>query len=307
MFNFLSKSISPKWQFQKPGNLWRMLFLESDRLIIEHRSSQEKKASYILLDQQSGAPVWENFVLTHSGGDEAGSPVGEAWWVGMEYVLGNTVYFHSYSDKNNPEHSGIWALDSSSKTVLWERVDLSFICAINNNKFLCYQEKNAGGFAERTFLTVDPYTGQDILNIGFDVSKANRLRDEGKTLEEVQEVQLPQTFQTQSPEFKNIIQSNTLKVNPEFLVAGIDLVEGASHKIYGFHEQTNAMVKNASGLPVKALNYNLEVYDEHNRIYRDVLGKAMSGLIMDGFFMKDGALYYVRERDTLVKVDLARN
>jgi hypothetical protein len=307
MFNFLSKQIKPQWQYQKSGNLWRMLFLEDQKLIIEHRSSTEKKVSFVLLDQKSGKPEWDDFILYTSGSDQQGKPVGDGWWVGMEYVLKDTVYFHSYSNPNNPEHMGIWAVDTKSKHTLWAREDLTFICANQDNTFLCYQETNAEGFAERKFLIVDAQNGDIKNDLGFDVEKANTLRNSAYNLEQLQNVILPHNNDTDSSSAEQLISQKKLKVKPERLISGLDLIVENPFTIVGFHEQTDLMVNTSAGTPVQALNYELRLYNENSLIYSDSLGKAMSGLIMDGFFLTNKTLYYVKERDTLVCVALEQD
>ncbi len=306
MFNFLSRQAKPKWQFQKPGNLWRMLFLNHQRVIVEHRSNQEKLTSYVLLDQNSGQPLWDNFTLKYSKGEKSGQPVGDGWWVGLEYVRNNTVYFHSYSDPNNPEHLGIWAMDTSTQNIIWERPELSFICAKNQDEFLCYLETNSGGFAERSFFIIDAKTGADIENLGFDVEKANAVRHSSQTLEEMQRVQLPYAFTPESQQFRELLSKNTLNVKSERLISGVDVIINNAYEIIGYHEQTDLMVNTAAGLPIQALNYVITITKSNKTVYNDFLGKAMSGMIMDGFFLRENNLFYVRERDTLICLDLAR-
>ncbi len=306
MFNFLSRQAQPKWQFQKPGNLWRMLFLNHQRVIVEHRSNQEKLTSYVLLDQNSGRPLWDNFTLKHTKGEKSGQPVGDGWWVGLEYVRNNTVYFHSYSDPNNPEHLGIWAMDTSTQTIIWERPELSFICAKNQDEFLCYLETNSGGFAERSFFIIDAKTGADIENLGFDVEKANAIRHSSQTLEELQRVQLPYAFTPESQQFRELLSKNSLNVKPERLISGVDVIISDAYEIIGYHEQTDLMVNTATGLPIQALNYVITITKSNKTVYNDFLGKAMSGMIMDGFFLRENNLFYVRERDTLICLDLER-
>ncbi|MDW8467222.1 MAG: hypothetical protein RML35_13980 [Chloroherpetonaceae bacterium] len=62
---------------------------------------------------------------------------------------------------------------------------------------------------------------------------------------------------------------------------------------------------NQAGLRVQALNYKLFVLDEKQAIiYEDILGAQMSGLLVDGFFMRQNRLYYVKETNMLCAVEL---
>lgn len=304
MLGLFNKKLKPKWEFTKSGNLWRALFLaESNKIIGEHRGQTERKASFFLLDNETGKSVWEDFVLHHSAGKNAGKAVGEAWWVGLEGVYKHLAYLHSYQDPSVPEHMGLWALDTHTKTISWERPDAAFISMTKDHKILAYKEILVGGFAERCFVLLDPMSGEDVADLGQDTAQATELRNESFGLDESQDVSLPTHYDQKTEGFADVFETVRKHSNLQRVISGFDIIHENNRTILGYHEQTNMLVNTQAGIPVQALNYTVKVIDSDKVIFEDIIGKGMSGLLMDGFFTRNGHLYYVRERDTLCCIE----
>ncbi|NTW49957.1 MAG: DUF4905 domain-containing protein [Chlorobiales bacterium] len=305
MLGLFKKKLKPKWEFTKPGNLWRAMFLaDSNKIIGEHRGQTEKKASFFLLDNATGSLVWDNFVLLHSGGPNSGKLVGDGWWIGLEMIYKHLVLLHSYVDPSVPEHMGLWALDSNTKSISWERPDISFISMTRDNKILAYKEILVGGFAERSFVLLDPMTGEELENLGQDGHRATLLRDQSFGLDESQEVNLPTQYTEKTEGFAEVIEAVQKHSNLQRVIAGFDIIHQNDRIILGYHEQTNMLVNTQAGVPVKSLNYTIKVIESDKVVFEDIIGKGMSGLLMDGFFTRNGHLYYVRERDTLCCIEV---
>lgn len=305
MLGLFKKKLKPKWEFTKSGNLWRALFLaDSNKIIGEHRGQTEKKASFFLLDNETGALVWEDFVLQHSGGPIAGKPIGDGWWVGLEGVYKHLAYLHSYEDPSVPEHMGLWALDTHTKTISWERPDTAFISMTREHKILAYKEVPVDGFAERSFVLLDPLSGKELEDLGKNSAHATLLRDQSFALDESQEVNLPTHYDQKTEGFTDVLETVQKHSNPQRVIAGFDIIHQNDRTILGYHEQTSMLVNTQAGIPVQALNYTVKVIESDKVVFEDTIGKGMSGLLMDGFFTRNGHLYYVRERDTLCCIEV---
>lgn len=301
MLGLFKKRLKPLWQFTKPnGWIWRALFVGDDYLIGEFRQSGARKASFFLLNAQTGALLWDNFILT----DAAQKPIGDGWWVGMETVYKGLVYFHGYYSPNVPEHLGIWAIEPSTKTLKWVRPDLGYLC-ITHGKMVALRNVLVEGYAERSFLSLDPLTGEVIDNFGQNAQEVNRLRDAAPNLLSEQEVNLPEQVAESSPKFREVAALAQDATQASRVIGAFDVLTHQELTLIGYHEQTNQMVTNQAGAKVLGLNYKFFVLDsKKNVIYSDVLGALMSGLLVDGFFVRRNRLYYVKERGTLCAIDL---
>ncbi|RFM25358.1 MAG: DUF4905 domain-containing protein [Candidatus Thermochlorobacter aerophilum] len=303
MFGLLRKRLKPLWQFGKPhGWIWRALFVGDDYLLCEFRQSTQRKASFFLLDNRTGTLIWDDFILTDTVSQK---PIGDGWWVGMETAYHGLVYFHGYYSPNIPEHLGIWAIEPLTRTLKWARPDLGYLCIVHN-KMVALRNIMVEGYAERAFLTLDPMTGEMLEDFGQNATTVNALRQQAPSLLAEQEVVLPEHLTDSSSEFMQATNLVRMVAPHARIIGGLDILPHQDKIILGYHEQTNQMVSTPAGTKVLGLNYHLFVFDHQRHVvYSDLLGTQMSGLLVDGFFVRHHRLYYVKERNMLFAIDLS--
>ncbi len=303
MLNLFKKTCSPVWLFHKPGMIWLSQFLDNGNLIIEHRTGSrratfsERKVSFLLLDALTGQPLWENFMLK----DDAGNAIGDGWWVGLELVYENLFYLHSYVAPHIPEHRGLWAFDATSARLVWKHESVSFVSR-SGGELLVYRPADSEALAERRYFILDALTGETLRAVS--TAEAHAFRNQSQDLATAQGVTLPTRHDETSPDFERIQSLAEKATSAKNIVAGYDCLELGTTTLLGYHEQTEKTVLTPNGLPVKALTYKLFVLKEGKPIYHDTLGEAMSGWLVDGFFVRKNRLYYTKHQDTLVALDL---
>lgn len=302
MFNLFKKKLTPKWSFQKSGTIWLSQFFDDGNMLIEHRTGaprgqSDRAVSFLLLDSESGKPLWQDFILR----TEQGEAQGEGWWIGLELLYNNLFILHGYVAPRIPEHRGLWAIDKISRKLIWKNESVGYVCRVGE-ELLVSRPLDGDGFAEREFLVLNANTGFDLRKL--DNAAADDFRNQADDFAMLQGVILPQRQNEFSPNY-NALKLLAQKVSSvKNLVAGIDVIEHDNKTVLGFHEQTEKVVLNQGGAPVKALSYKLLLLENNNVVYDDTLGEQMSGLLTDGFFLRQNRLYYTKERDTLVAVDL---
>lgn len=301
MLGLFKKRLKPLWQFHKPnGLIWRALFLEPSYLIGEFRERNARHTSFFLLDTDAGQLIWDNFVLT----DAAARPIGDGWWVGMETVYRGLVLFHGYYSPNVPEHLGIWAFDPLTKTMRWARPDLGYLCIVDD-LLVAVRNVLVEGYAERAFLALNPLTGDVVEDFGQNAAAVNTLRERAPNLLQEQNITLPEHITEQSPNFALVAKLAHAHTGAQRVVAGFDVLTYQGKTLLGYHEQTSQWVTSQSGQRVQALNYKLFVLDNKQAIiYEDLLGVQMSGLLVDGFFVRQNRLYYVKDTNILCAIEL---
>src|SRR3989304_2231091 len=104
---FKAGKIRPAWQYKTDGQLWRILFSESARIVGEDRNEEKKEVTFFCLDEMSGEVLWNRVRLK------------EHWWIGIETLYDGIVYLHEYVKPDLPQHHKIIALDLESGERPW--------------------------------------------------------------------------------------------------------------------------------------------------------------------------------------------
>lgn len=112
MFMLLSRGgkrgkLQPVWRFAVDGMIWRIVITAGDKVVGESRNPETRQVRFFCLDALSGSPFWK------------GRTFGEQWWMGIEAVCGEIIFFHKYATPSLPEHRSIIAVDAASAEVLW--------------------------------------------------------------------------------------------------------------------------------------------------------------------------------------------
>ena len=153
--------IKKKYTHDNGRPIWRILPTETGKLIIEEREKDNKQVYFNCLNIESGKKIFKNFQLE------------EKFWIGIEALYNDVIYFHKFVKPDMPQHVGIIAMDLNEKKILWENVNNSFLF-IWKEKVYAYQQM----FEGRKYFSIDYKTGNLLEDFGDDAGKINELKKE---------------------------------------------------------------------------------------------------------------------------------
>lgn len=267
----------PQWRYCPPRNAmpWKIMFLEPDLLVSENRQRKTGKTFFSCLSLESGKEVQREFDLEASvqGVAEQGL------MAGLETTRGNLFYVHGYED-NSPEHRGIWAVDPLRNGIVWARPEAAFVANLQDG-MLVYASGSFAGFPERSYYLLDAQNGEVLEAIGEDALKANSMRREALSDENMQQVILPE-------------------------LAGHDRIlpglSGKEFAEYIEHEGLRITVIHSAGKSGEGFDATITVFRDGAIIYQDSLAKNATLPCMNYFLLRNVTLYYIRDMNELISV-----
>ncbi len=267
--------LEKKYEFSHDRQLWRLIPDESGKIIIEERDTETKEVFFNCLDINSGNEIFSSFRME------------EKFWIGVETIYKEIIFFHKYQKPEMPGHKGIIAFDIASRETLWINSELSFLF-IKNEKVYCFKPL----FEGRKFYTLNYKTGEILEDLGNAAESVNKLMEEENSPEKYKDYVFPEVFdsaQNISDEAKNIINS----FREERVIAGkIDFAVYSSLLIFNAHEVMS---------DGKLCNI-FRAYDIENKtlLFDQILNKSSETFIPDSFFIKDDLLFILIEKVSLV-------
>ncbi|NTW53294.1 MAG: DUF4905 domain-containing protein [Chlorobaculum sp.] len=259
------------WHGGKDAIIWQLMF-GGDTVMGIKRFAQERKASFFCLEASTGRVLCDDFALTT--GDESETLVGDGWMIGLETVHTGLLFCHAFQP-GSPEHLGIWAVDLPASRIAWSRPDLAFTANLGD-ALLAYRSIVFAGFPEREYYLLDPLTGREIEHLGTAHERPNQLRDAAESEEARQGILLPEgAFDDQGH------------------VERIDL--GASSVTV-----RHRLESGAEGIPGWVAM--LSVAEGDRLIHDEVMASGEPMPVFNSFLMKEGRLYYIKEREYLVSL-----
>lgn len=285
---FVKNKLKPYISFSQKGNIWRLYFSNEDIIFCETRDMGSKETLFASINYKTKQIYLSDFQLS------------EKWWISVEAVTDNTVYFNRFKTPELPEHMGIISADAKTGKIKWENKDLTFLFAEANDVY-AYKEQ----FEREIFYKLnadngsieETYEDEKIAESLLELKKFNEERIFTGFLYPVIFVKGNEL----DPRIENYLTEKIKQVNYQ---GEIEYMDYGNLLIYNFHEDRGI---NPKDLTVHNLTNKLEIFDFNaNRIiHTETLNTDSVNYVPDSFFMKDGFLFYVKEKKELISIDLS--
>ncbi len=273
-------SLEAAWTYSAKATLWRLLPSREGFLVGEDRDTVGKKVSFFCLDQRSGRVCWSD-VRFH-----------ESWWIGVETIHRDTVFLHEYAAPDMPDHKKIAALDLATGRVLWRNDELTFVVAHEDKVYASQTVRD-----ERKFFELDRLNG-------------NRLREiDGGYLSVLREtipadrydfIEYPTLYAERDETLAPFRKWIDIAVGKAAGVIQTEYIPGEDAVAVCYYELAPS--------PGEGFFQHLAVVSrpEERVIFRDTLSRRAQAPVSDTFFLIGSSLYYIREKSTLIALDLSR-
>jgi outer membrane protein assembly factor BamB len=272
----------PAWQFQTAGQVWRILFSDSGRIVGEDRDDEKKEVTFFCLDEVSGEMLWR------------GVKFDERWWIGIETIYAGIVYLHEYVKPDLPQHQKIIALDIQTGKLLWRNDELQPLF-VTGGKF--YAAKSS--FERRVFYELNPATGE----VERELSEGNEnplfLREREGVLH--QDFTFPEVLGRGPSGESELELTMRSYCEPDKVVGNIEYVHRDDLLFFNYHERSSPLSVDP---PILKNTFIVVSMKRSRALYSEVLNEKVHAPTPDSFFLKDSQLFYVKNKSLLVAIRL---
>lgn len=258
--------LKKKYRFDNKRQIWRIIPTNSGKLIIEERESEQKQVYFHCIELTSGKKILQDFQLD------------DKFWVGIESVKDDYIYFHKFAKPDMPKHKGIFAFDIKTKKIFWENSNLTFQFMFRDKMYAYVEE-----FGGKKFFALNLQDGTVEDELGDNPLLINELRDQSIADNIPAGYLFPEVFSSDS-----LIENNTFdlisSLKTDFMISGqIEYLLKNGLLMMSFH------TVNEKG----KLNNIFKAVDLSGRKYilEEVLNKDTSLFYTDSFFVKDDFLF----------------
>jgi hypothetical protein len=267
-------SIKKNYSFTTKRNIWRLIPSKSGYLVIEERDMDSREVFFNCLKISDGKILFKNLQLE------------EKYWVGIEAISKDVIFFHKFRKPDMPGHKGIYAVDILSQALIWQNDDLIFLLA-KDDKVYAYQTT----FEGRQYFLLDGLTGRIISEFGGEVDEINKLREESMQNDFSNDFLFPGIFNRneENSDIENIFS----RLSADKKITGaINWLKLNDHLMFNFHEA------NSDG----TFNNYFEVFDISKKkvILKEVLNSNSTKLALESFFVINDLLFLLFEKTKLV-------
>jgi hypothetical protein len=146
------------YSFSNKRQIWRLI-PAGDNLIIEERHAGTREVFFSCINLHTGKILFRDY-----------QPV-EKFWIGIEAVHQDVVYFHKFAKPDMPGHKEIIAVDLNSLETLWSTSRYSFLFAYEGKIYSFINQ-----FEGKKYFILDYKTGEIIQSFNDKDLDINELR-----------------------------------------------------------------------------------------------------------------------------------
>ena len=257
------RSLTQAWKYRADGEIWRIYPTGTDLLFGEDRETGTKKTGFFSLNRHTGDRYW------------SGEKVHE-WWVGVEGVIGETLFLHGFATPDMPMHRGIVAINGRTGEQVWENPDLCFEYGTNNSVIA-----SSGAAGSKTLFMLEAGTGDVVTEWkeGLDVGP-----------------DAPDVFPEQTIRYPELLtdpdQSKFREYLPSFSGPS-SIIEESGYSIVACRDK-----------PVGEQRILIFDSGTGEELYRNRITSEEGLFIPDSFLVQESMLYFVKDRKELIAVKL---
>ncbi|MEI7812948.1 MAG: DUF4905 domain-containing protein [Ignavibacteria bacterium] len=268
-------TVTHRYTYTNNRQLWRLLLSDTNKLIVEDRDTEQKQVYFNCLDAATGKDIFRNYQLK------------ETFWVGIEVIYKDIIYFHKFVKPDMPEHKHVIALDIKTQQVLWENDRYSFLFIYDDKVCMFRSEFNG-----KSYFAFDYLTGELVEELGNDPMEIDILQRNSQSADQYKDYLFPDRFHdgvALDKAAKSIIHSYS---------DGFEIAGSLEYAIYQELLMFNYYTKISKGnLINRFIAYDLH---KNKKVFEHILNSEAKAFVPDSFFMKDNLVFILKEKTNLL-------
>ncbi|MDP4174413.1 MAG: DUF4905 domain-containing protein [Bacteroidota bacterium] len=266
--------IKQRYAFTNNRQLWRILISGTNKVIVEDRDVDHKQVFFNCLQAETGNFIFRNLQLE------------EKFWIGIEVIYKDIIYFHKFAKPDMPNHKEIIAFDINSQKILWKNDSYAFLF-VHDDKVYTYKPK----FEGRNFYALDYLSGEELESLGDDAFAINQIRNSINIEEEYKDYLFPNIFSDDT-----IIDIDTkqiiLDLSGGFEIQGnIEFIRYKDILLFNYYAKASEKI---------FINRFIAVDTSKRKIiFEEILNSTANAYVPDSFFMKDNLVFLLKEKKEL--------
>ncbi len=267
--------IKKLYTYETKQHVWRILLTDAGQFVIETRDIETKEVFFNCIDIETGKPLFKDYQPE------------EKYWVGIETIYKDVIFFHKYAKPDLPGHKEIFCFDIAAQKILWKQGAYTFLF-VYNDQVICAADTFEGWH----FYALDYKTGEVVTDYGENAAQINSLRNLAEDEKDYSLYKFPEKITKEI--IKKIEEETVIKDT----LRSLDIIGDVEYTYYEDLFLMNYHYKIAGGL---MQNKFTAVDLERNKIiFNEILNSEAKAFVPDTFFVHRNILILLKERNQII-------
>lgn len=274
-FQGISMKLKKLYSFSDGNQVWRILLSGSEKFLFETRDTDKKQAYFHSHEIFTGKSIFKNFQPE------------EKYWIGIEAIHNDIIYFHKFTKPDMPGHKAIIAVDINSQKVLWQNESYAFMF-IYDDKVYGFVEK----FEGKSYAALDYKSGEIIEDMGNDQTEISRIKNLADEASDYSDYLFPEIFNGKFEIRSGVVSAIENEANNIEITGNIEYTIYEKMLLMNFHSKAKAD---------KLQNIFVAVdLDTGEKIFSEILNSNVNAVAPDSFFVFKNILVLLQEKKNIL-------
>jgi|GEM_PF-2069863 len=267
--------IKPFFSFSNNRQIWRILFSGKNRLVVEERDIDKQQAFFNCIETESRRIIFKDYQFE------------EKFWIGIEAVNKEIIYFHRYQRPDMPYHIGIIAFNIDNQKILWEKKDLNFEFASDT---LVYA--SVSSLDNKKYFILNSDSGEVVEEFS-ELERIELIKKQNSHEQNYQDYIIPGLEQKLHGNYQQLVN---------IVTKGKKILGNIENAVYGKYLLCSFHVE----VDTKSLEQHFFLIDINRKktIFAEKTGEQLKAFRVETFFIKSGVLYLIKNKNELLFFDL---
>lgn len=263
------------YSFSDGNQVWRILLSGSEKFLFETRDTDKKQAYFHSYEIFTGKSIFKNFQPE------------EKYWIGIEAVHNDIIYFHKFTKPDMPGHKTIIAVDINTQKILWQNDSYTFMF-IYDDKVYGFIEK----FEGKSYIALDYKSGEIIEDLGDNQTEIIRIKNLADEASDYSDYLFPEIFNKTFETRSGVVSAIENEVNKIEITGNIEYTIYEKMLLMNFHFKEKA----------DRLQNIFVVVDLNTgeKIFSEILNSNVNAVAPDSFFVFKNILVLLHEKERIL-------
>jgi hypothetical protein len=212
----------------------------------------------------------------------------EKFWIGIEKVYKDIIFFHKYRKPDMPGHRGMIAFDINNRNILWRNEDYIFLF-IYNDELYCYKER----FEGRNYFKLNYKTGELLEDVGENAVEISALREKILDEENSKDYLFTKQFVPEKETNEEVKKILSDERNQKLVSGKIDYILIKNLFFFSYHKIQPL------GNEMRNIFKAVDI-DNGKVIFEEELNRGVKNFVPDSFFIKNDLIFLLKEKTELL-------
>jgi len=267
------------YKYSDKNQIWRLLLSDSDKLIVEARSSDDKEVFYSAVDAFSGKALFKDYQFE------------EKFWIGIDKIYKDVIFLHKFAKPDMPQHKSIIAFDLVTQKVLWENDQFAFQFVTDDKVYASFNSMSGTKYFALNYLD-----GEPLSEIEISADQIMQFKTIAESETDYSSYSFPEQYIDTMFAGSLIAKFIDKKISGIEIEGPVEFIDSNGLLLVNYHKKLKTG-------KLQNIFFAVDI-EKEKYIFDEVLNSSLNAFVPDSFFIYKNFVYLLKEKKAVIVCEI---